>query len=108
MLANFGIGARVVTRPSIFGCFAVSAALAVAVFIAPKAVGNEQAGITDVTVSTFDIEAHRGGRALFPENTLVSFSNALSMGVATLVLTLLVQVAALAAIPWLPLAAATL
>ena len=84
MLANFGIGARVVTRPSIFGCFAVFAALAVAVFIAPKAVGSEQAGITDVTVSTFDIEAHRGGRALFPENTLVSFANALSMGVDTL------------------------
>jgi glycerophosphoryl diester phosphodiesterase len=32
----------------------------------------------------FDIEAHRGGRALFPENTLVSFANALSMGVTTL------------------------
>ena len=32
----------------------------------------------------FDIEAHRGGRALFPENTLVSFANALSMGVDTL------------------------
>lgn len=34
--------------------------------------------------SRFDIEAHRGGRALFPENTLVSFANALSMGVDTL------------------------
>jgi len=32
----------------------------------------------------FDIEAHRGGRALMPENTLVSFANALSMGVDTL------------------------
>jgi glycerophosphoryl diester phosphodiesterase len=32
----------------------------------------------------FDIEAHRGGRALFPENTLPSFANALSMGVNTL------------------------
>jgi glycerophosphoryl diester phosphodiesterase len=32
----------------------------------------------------FDIEAHRGGRALFPENTLASFANALSMGVDTL------------------------
>ncbi len=32
----------------------------------------------------FDIEAHRGGRALLPENTLVSFANALSMGVDTL------------------------
>jgi Glycerophosphoryl diester phosphodiesterase family len=32
----------------------------------------------------FDIEAHRGGRALFPENTLVAFANALSIGVDTL------------------------
>ena len=32
----------------------------------------------------FDIEAHRGGRALLPENTLVAFANALSMGVTTL------------------------
>jgi len=32
----------------------------------------------------FDIEAHRGGRALFPENTLPAFANALSMGVDTL------------------------
>jgi glycerophosphoryl diester phosphodiesterase len=32
----------------------------------------------------FDIEAHRGGRALFPENTLQSFANALTMGVDTL------------------------
>jgi glycerophosphoryl diester phosphodiesterase len=32
----------------------------------------------------FDIEAHRGGRALFPENTLASFANALTMGVSTL------------------------
>src|ERR1700755_743744 len=35
-------------------------------------------------VAAFDIEAHRGGRALFPENTLPSFANALSMGVDTL------------------------
>jgi glycerophosphoryl diester phosphodiesterase len=33
---------------------------------------------------TLDIEAHRGGRALRPENTLRSFANALSMGVDTL------------------------
>src|SRR5580698_7200994 len=32
----------------------------------------------------FDLEAHRGGRALFPENTLQSFANALTMGVNTL------------------------
>ncbi len=35
-------------------------------------------------VMAFDIEAHRGGRALRPENTLASFANALSMGVDTL------------------------
>ncbi len=35
-------------------------------------------------VAAFDIEAHRGGRALFPENTLPAFANALSMGVDTL------------------------
>jgi glycerophosphoryl diester phosphodiesterase len=35
-------------------------------------------------VMAFDIEAHRGGRALLPENTLVAFANALSMGVDTL------------------------
>ncbi len=33
---------------------------------------------------SLDIEAHRGGRALKPENTLASFANALSMGVDTL------------------------
>ena len=33
---------------------------------------------------TLDIEAHRGGRGLRPENTLQSFANALSMGVDTL------------------------
>lgn len=32
----------------------------------------------------FDIEAHRGGRGLLPENTLPAFANALSMGVDTL------------------------
>jgi glycerophosphoryl diester phosphodiesterase len=35
-------------------------------------------------IMAFDIEAHRGGRALFPENTLPSFANALTMGVTTL------------------------
>jgi len=35
-------------------------------------------------LGAFDLEAHRGGRALRPENTLPSFANALSMGVDTL------------------------
>jgi len=33
---------------------------------------------------TFDLQAHRGGRGLWPENTLASFAGALSMGVSTL------------------------
>src|SRR5687768_9260412 len=32
----------------------------------------------------FDLQAHRGGRALAPENTLAAFSNAMDMGVDTL------------------------
>ena len=38
--------------------------------------------------TAFDIEAHRGGRALLPENTLAAFADALSMGVTTLELDL--------------------
>ena len=38
----------------------------------------------------FDVEAHRGGRALLPENTLPAFANALSIGVDTLELDLAV------------------
>lgn len=33
---------------------------------------------------SFDLEAHRGGRGLRPENTLASFGNALQLGVSTL------------------------
>jgi glycerophosphoryl diester phosphodiesterase len=32
----------------------------------------------------FDLEAHRGGRGLAPENTLAAFSNAVDLGVTTL------------------------
>jgi glycerophosphoryl diester phosphodiesterase len=32
----------------------------------------------------FDLQAHRGGRGLMPENTLAAFENALAMGVSTL------------------------
>jgi glycerophosphoryl diester phosphodiesterase len=39
---------------------------------------------TMASAQAFDIEAHRGGRALRPENTLQSFANALTMGVDTL------------------------
>jgi glycerophosphoryl diester phosphodiesterase len=37
-----------------------------------------------ITLTTFDLEAHRGGRDLWPENTLAAFRNALEMGVTTL------------------------
>ncbi|MBO9513978.1 MAG: glycerophosphodiester phosphodiesterase [Variovorax sp.] len=33
---------------------------------------------------TIDLQAHRGGRALMPENTLAAFSNAVALGVTTL------------------------
>lgn len=36
------------------------------------------------TQRAFDLQAHRGGRALAPENTLAAFSNAMDMGVTTL------------------------
>ena len=52
--------------------------------IAGKSAHAGQASGKDVKISALDIEAHRGGRGLFPENTLVSFANALSMGVSTL------------------------
>jgi glycerophosphoryl diester phosphodiesterase len=34
--------------------------------------------------AAFDMQSHRGGRGLWPENTLVSFGNALRMGTTTL------------------------
>ncbi len=39
---------------------------------------------TAFAAQTFDLEAHRGGRGLRPENTLASFGNALRLGVTTL------------------------
>ncbi len=32
----------------------------------------------------FDIEAHRGGRGLYPENTIIAMKNAIDLGVNTL------------------------
>jgi len=49
--------------------------IVILVLIAGEAMGFDLA---------FDLEAHRGGRALLPENTLPAFANALSMGVDTL------------------------
>lgn len=44
--------------------------------------------LVSASAMAFDIEAHRGGRALLPENTLPAFANAISMGVDTLELDL--------------------
>ena len=43
-------------------------------------------GLMAVTVAAqaFDLQAHRGGRGLLPENTLAAFENALRLGVTTL------------------------
>jgi glycerophosphoryl diester phosphodiesterase len=37
-----------------------------------------------VESSALDLQGHRGGRGLMPENTLASFANALRIGVTTL------------------------
>ncbi|HSY04785.1 MAG TPA: glycerophosphodiester phosphodiesterase [Steroidobacteraceae bacterium] len=49
-----------------------------------NATGADPEGGPGHRLTPFDLEAHRGGRALRPENTLPSFANALSMGVDTL------------------------
>lgn len=53
-----------------------AASVAICIFMGGPFMGGK--------VMAFDIEAHRGGRALFPENTLPAFANALSIGVHTL------------------------
>ena len=60
------------------------AATVVGVPIAGAVAQNGPGGTAAARHAGFDIEAHRGGRALRPENTLQSFANALSMGVDTL------------------------
>ncbi len=44
----------------------------------------EVQGATRRPPTAFDLQAHRGGRALWPENTLAAFGEALSLGVSTL------------------------
>ncbi len=65
---------------AIFQRFAIAAALC---FLIGGEVMTSGRAVSSKALA-FDIEAHRGGRALFPENTLVSFANALSLGVDTL------------------------
>ncbi|MDQ0037727.1 glycerophosphoryl diester phosphodiesterase [Variovorax boronicumulans] len=42
------------------------------------------AAIAPTAKQHFDLQAHRGGRGLAPENTLAAFSNAIDLGVTTL------------------------
>lgn len=42
------------------------------------------AAIAPTAKQHFDLQAHRGGRGLAPENTLAAFSNAIDLGVSTL------------------------
>ncbi len=58
---------------------AAGAALAL---VAAVAVGGARAAPEPATA--FDLQAHRGGRGLFPENTLAAFRGALAIGVTTL------------------------
>jgi glycerophosphoryl diester phosphodiesterase len=55
---------------------AAAAAIAVAALAAAAPAANAD--------GSFDLEAHRGGRGLRPENTLASFGKALQLGVSTL------------------------
>jgi glycerophosphoryl diester phosphodiesterase len=64
-------------------CRMLSLALTGAIIMAGMSYAADQAQAPNIS-RPFDIEAHRGGRALRPENTLQSFANALSMGVDTL------------------------
>jgi len=66
-------------QTAIFVAFAVLSLSVVSAFAQ-----NGPTGTGGARPAAFDIEAHRGGRALRPENTLPSFANALSMGVDTL------------------------
>src|SRR5689334_2604102 len=46
--------------------------------------------LCSMTAAAFDLQAHRGGRGLAPENTLAGFRQAVSLGVTTLELDLAV------------------
>ena len=61
---------------------AISLATLLSLCVVPAAAPGAEPGTK--APPALDIEAHRGGRALRPENTLQSFANALSMGVDTL------------------------
>ncbi len=53
-------------------------------FLCVVLLGGVRARTEDARPRTFDLQAHRGGRGLWPENTLAAFSEALTLGVSTL------------------------
>jgi glycerophosphoryl diester phosphodiesterase len=68
-------GARAGRTLAIAGVIALAAAAGT---LPAHAAGAPQSALA------FDLEAHRGGRGLFPENTLYAFRGALAIGVTTL------------------------
>ncbi len=64
--------------------YAVNPAVLLLSILLSSAHADPSASGQAARLGPFDLEAHRGGRALRPENTLPSFANALSMGVDTL------------------------
>ncbi len=76
----------------ILSCAAVTVALPLTALATPA--GASPTGSLDWSgsfgssapqpVSTFDVQAHRGGLGLYTESSLAAFSNALEMGVSTL------------------------
>ncbi len=76
---------RTLSKGSRFWLFAFLAAVligAAALFF------QQERRVTSVARPAFDLQAHRGGRGLMPENTLPAFEKALSLGVTTLELDL--------------------
>ena len=76
---------RTLSKGSRFWLFAF---LAAALIGAAALFFQQERRVTSVARPAFDLQAHRGGRGLMPENTLPAFEKALSLGVTTLELDL--------------------
>ena len=76
----------------ILSCAAVTVALPLTALAAPAAASptgsldwsGSFGSSAPQPVSTFDVQAHRGGLGLYTESSLAAFANALEMGVSTL------------------------
>lgn len=60
------------------------AGLAAVMLLLPGAPPTAQQAAQQAAERPFDLQAHRGGRGLLPENTLPAFEHALALGVTTL------------------------